>query len=170
MDELFLRFYGDAVLKRKSGEIKGMSKDIKRLIHSMSKLMYANKGIGLAAPQVGILKRVIIADIGGGLVSFVNPKILWKQGKEVMSEGCLSFPGINLDIKRAKEIIIEGIDKKGKSVQIGLQGLLARVIQHEIDHLNGILISDRVSKKRLKPVRNQFQDIKNRKFKSKGGN
>jgi len=113
MEELFLRFYGDAVLKRKSGEIEEMSEDIERLIHSMSKLMYTNKGIGLAAPQVGILKRVIIADIGGGLVSFVNPKILWKQqGKEIMSEGCLSFPRINLDIKRAKEIIIEGIDKK----------------------------------------------------------
>ena len=160
MENLYLRLYGDSILKRKSKEIEKMDKDIERLIYNMSKIMYKNKGIGLAAPQVGILKKVIIADIGEGLVSFVNPKLLWKQGKEFMSEGCLSFPGINFAIKRSKEVIMEGIDKKGEFVQIGAQNLFARVLQHEIDHLDGILIIDRVPKKRLKPIKKQLEKIK----------
>lgn len=163
MNDLYLRIYGDSILKRKSKEIEKMDKDIERLIYNMSEIMYKNKGIGLAAPQVGISKKVIIADIGEGLVSFVNPKILWKQGKEIMSEGCLSLSGINLEIKRAKEIIIEGIDKKGELVQVGKQDLLARVLQHEIDHLDGILIIDRVPKKRLKPIKKQLEEIKTKK-------
>jgi peptide deformylase len=114
----------------------------------------------LAAPQVGILKRVIVADVGEGLVSLVNPKILWRQGKDTMSEGCLSIPGINLEVKRSKEVIVEGLNRDGEKVQLGAVGLLARVLQHEIDHLEGILIVDRVPKKRIKLIKKQLHQIK----------
>jgi len=157
---LTIRLYGDPVLRRKSREVKDINGDIQKLIDSMAKLMYKNKGVGLAAPQVGILKRVVIADVGDGLVSLVNPKILWRQGKDVMSEGCLSIPGINLEIKRSQEVIVEGLNKEGEKVQLGAVGLLARVLQHEIDHLDGILIVDRVPKKRLKPIKKELDRIK----------
>jgi len=155
-----IRLYGDPVLRRKSREVKEMSGDIQKLIDNMAKLMYKNRGIGLAAPQVGMLKRVIIADVGEGLVSLVNPKILWRQGKDTMAEGCLSIPGINLEIKRSQEVIVEGLNKEGEKVQLGAVGLLARVLQHEIDHLDGILIVDRVLKKRLKPIKKELDKIK----------
>ena len=155
-----IRLYGDPVLRRKSREVKEINGDIRKLIDNMAKLMYKDKGLGLAAPQVGILKRVIIADVGDGLVSLVNPKILWRQGKDVMSEGCLSIPGINLEIKRSKEVIVEGLTKEGEKVQLGAVGLLARVLQHEIDHLDGILIVDRIPKKRIKPFKKELDRIK----------
>jgi len=155
-----IRLYGDKVLRRKSREVKEMNGDIQKLIDDMAKLMHKNKGLGLAAPQVGILKRVIIADVGEGLVSLVNPKILWRQGKDVMSEGCLSIPEISLEIERSKEVIVEGLNREGEKIQLGAVGLLARVLQHEIDHLDGILIVDRVPKKRIKPIKKQLDQIK----------
>jgi peptide deformylase len=157
---LTIRLYGDPILRRKSREVKEMNGDIQKLIDNMAKLMYRNKGVGLAAPQVGILKRVIVADVGEGLVSLVNPKILWRQGKDTMSEGCLSIPGINLEVKRSKEVIVEGLNRDGEKVQLGAVGLLARVLQHEIDHLEGILIVDRVPKKRIKLIKKQLHQIK----------
>jgi len=159
-DPLTIRLYGDPVLRRKSREVEEVNGDIRKLIDNMAKLMYQNKGLGLAAPQVGILKRAIIADVGDGLVSLVNPKILWRQGKDTMSEGCLSIPGINLEIKRSKEVIVEGLTKEGEKVQLGAVGLLARVLQHEIDHLDGILIIDRVPKKKIKPIKKELDKIK----------
>ena len=155
-----IRLYGDHILRRKSREVKQISRDIQKLIDNMAKLMYKNKGLGLAAPQVGILKRVIIADVGDGLVSLVNPRILWRQGKDAMSEGCLSIPGINLEIKRSREVIVEGLNREDEKVQLGAVGVLARVFQHEIDHLDGILIIDRVPKKRIKPIKKQLDEIK----------
>ncbi|HUW23652.1 MAG TPA: peptide deformylase [bacterium] len=155
-----IRLYGNSVLRRKSREVKEMNEDIQKLIDNMAKLMYQNKGLGLAAPQVGILKRVIVADVGDGLVSLVNPKILWRQGKDTMSEGCLSIPGISLEIKRSKEVIVEGLTREGEKVQLGAVGLLARVLQHEIDHLDGILIVDRVPKKKTKTIKKELDKIK----------
>jgi len=155
-----IRLYGDPLLKRKSREVKDVNADIQKLIDNMAKLMYKNKGVGLAAPQVGTLKRVIIADVGEGLVSLVNPKILWRQGKDVMSEGCLSIPGVNLEVKRSQEVIVGGLTREGEKVQLGAVGLLARVLQHEIDHLDGVLIVDRVPKKRVKPIKKQLDQIK----------
>ena len=99
-------------------------------------------GIGLAAPQIGISKKLIVADIGDGPVMLANPKILKTKGAGKMEEGCLSIPGINVIIKRAEEVIVNGLNEKGKVIELKAQGLLARVLQHEIDHLNGRLIID----------------------------
>jgi len=160
MISLTIKLYGDQVLRRKSQEVKEINEEIGKLIDNMARLMHRNKGLGLAAPQVGILKRVIVADVGDGLTSLVNPRIVWRQGRHIMSEGCLSVPGISLEIKRSQEVIVEGLNRDGEKIQLGAVGLLARVLQHEIDHLDGILIVDRVPKKIIKLIKKQLDQIK----------
>jgi len=155
-----IKLYGDQVLRRKSQEVKEINEETRKLIDSMARLMRRNKGLGLAAPQVGILKRVIVADVGEGLTSLVNPRIVWRQGRHIMSEGCLSIPGISLEIRRSQEVIVEGLNRDGEKIQLGAVGLLARVLQHEIDHLDGILIVDRVPKKTIKLIKKQLDRIK----------
>lgn len=108
----------------------------------MLSVMYEADGIGLAAPQVGVLKRLIAADIGEGHVILANPEIVHRKGTDLLTEGCLSVPGAAVEIVRDCEIIVTGLNRKGKFVEMKVDGLLARVIQHEIDHLNGKLILD----------------------------
>lgn len=159
MAVLKVKLYGDPVLRKKCREVEKVDEKIRKLLDDMADTMYHNEGIGLAAPQVGILKRAIVVDVGEGLTALVNPKILWRQGKVTAPEGCLSLPGISLDIKRSQEVIVEGIDKDGKTKQIGAAGLFARALQHEIEHLNGILIIDHVSRKKLKSIRKELEKI-----------
>jgi peptide deformylase len=109
---------------------------------AMTRLMRGLKGIGLAAPQVGIAQRVIIADIGEELLVLANPEICAPEGEDRLREGCLSLPNIQVDVRRAQSILVRGIGHDGKELERELRGLAARVIQHEIDHLNGVLIID----------------------------
>jgi peptide deformylase len=159
MAVLKVRLYGDPVLRKKCKKVEEMTEEVKRLLNNMAETMYRNKGVGLAAPQVGVLKRVITVDIGEGLTALANPTILWRQGKAVGPEGCLSLPGIFLNIKRSQEVVVEGIDKNGETQQIGAADLFARALQHEIDHLNGILIIDHISRKKLKSIRKELRKI-----------
>ena len=146
---LRIRKFNDPVLRKKSKEVKKVDKKIKKLVVDMAQTMIKNKGIGLAAPQVGVLKRVIVVatDLAGNRIfEVINPRIIEKsKEKEVDEEGCLSFPGIFLKIKRAKEIKVEGLDIKGRRMRFVAKGLLARVFQHEIDHLDGVLFFHRLS-------------------------
>ena len=139
----------DPVLKERAKRVRRIDKKIKKLIVDMAQTMAKEQGIGLAAPQVGVLKRVIVIQgdfKGRGILALVNPKITkMSREKEKDIEGCLSFPGIILDIKRAKEIKVKGLDINGKRINIKAAGLLARVLQHEIDHLNGILFYNRLN-------------------------
>lgn len=102
------------------------------------------KGVGLAATQIGVPLQIIVADIGEGPISLINPKILSHKGKDIDKEGCLSLPGIYAEVERWNWIRVIGLNRDGKKIQIEAEGLLARVIQHEIDHLHGILFIDRV--------------------------
>jgi peptide deformylase len=104
--------------------------------------MYNRDGIGLAAPQIGVMRRLIIADIGVGLLSLINPEILERRGEASLLEGCLSLPSVGVKVTRNESIIVRGIDPAGREVIRDMSGLMARVIQHEIDHLNGVLILD----------------------------
>lgn len=154
-----IRLYGDPILEKKCQEIEEVDKGIRKLLDDLAETMYHNEGIGLAAPQVGILKRAIVVDVGEGLTALVNPRILWRQGKLTAPEGCLSLPGISLDIKRSQEVVVEGMDRDGEVKQIGAAGLFARALQHEIDHLNGVLITDHISRKKLKSIRKELERI-----------
>ena len=146
---LEIRKFNDKVLRKRAKRVRKVDKNIRQLIVDMAQTMAKGQGIGLAAPQVGILRRVIVihGDFKGQrILGLINPKITkMSKEKEKDTEGCLSFPGIFLEIKRAKEIKVKGLDINGKKVKLKAKDLLARVLQHEIDHLNGILFFDRLS-------------------------
>ncbi len=156
MSRLEIKKYGHPVLRIKCEEVEKINDEIKELAKEMLKTMHQEKGIGLAAPQVGDKRRIIVLDIGQSPLSLVNPKIVEKSKKTSSDyEGCLSLPGVNLKIKRAKEVEVTGfLLERNQPVRIKAEGLLARDFQHEIDHLNGILIIDRVSPfKKLRVIR-----------------
>jgi len=142
--------YPDPVLKKRAELVENIDGDIQDLIDNMSKLMYQSSGIGLAANQVGVKKRVIIFDInykekGKDLTVLINPKIIVAENKIEFEEGCLSVPDFQGKITRKKYVQVQGVDRNGKSIDIEAEDLAAICIQHEIDHLNGTLILDHVS-------------------------
>lgn len=139
---LQLRIRPDPVLRVKAEPVEEFDKQLHDLMEEMLKFMRLHNGIGLAAPQVGISRRIIVADIGTGPFALANPEILDATGKEEMVEGCLSLPGVEVNVRRKKQIEVTGLTSRGKEVQTALSDLMARVIQHEIDHLNGTLICD----------------------------
>ena len=108
--------------------------------------MYAYKGVGLAAPQIGVAQNIIVLDVGQGLMSLINPEISLSEGTESKEEGCLCLPDLSVTVERRERIQIKGIDRKGNPVNFEADGLLARALQHEIDHLHGTLIIDKLSK------------------------
>ena len=138
--------YPDPVLREKSEPVEKIDKDIKQLIEDMTETMYASRGIGLAAIQIGVLRRVILVNVGEGLVVLVNPKILEDEGETQMEEGCLCLPGVMVEVKRSEKVKVKGLNRKGEEIVIHAEGLLARALQHEIDHLKGVLIIDKISK------------------------
>jgi peptide deformylase len=154
---LKIRLYGDPCLKKKSSPVKEVGPGERMLIESMLQTMYAHKGIGLAAPQVGINQKIFVADIGEGPIVVVNPKITKKSGSHAMEEGCLSIPGVLTPIKRAKKITVKFIDENNQEVTKEFSDLLARVFQHENDHLEGRLILDYVKAKEKKRLLELFK-------------
>ncbi len=151
-EPLQLRYYGDPVLRKRAEPVQEIT-DVERLLaDDMLETLYASFGIGLAATQVGILKRFIIVDIGVvedeeefEPLKLFNPEIISVEGECVLEEGCLSIPDLRADVKRPVQIVVNAINIDSEDVQIEADGLLARVIQHEIDHLNGVLFIDRIS-------------------------
>ena len=137
-----IRLDGDDVLRKISKEVDVINDKIKTLIKDMADTMYKADGIGLAAPQVGILKRVIVIDAGDGLLELINPRIIQEAGEQVDVEGCLSLPEIFGEVKRPARVVVEALTPNGKKVVIEAKELLARALCHEIDHLNGILFKD----------------------------
>lgn len=118
--------------------------ELKKLIKDMFEVMHQNDGIGLAATQIGVEQRVIVTDAFDMPLVIINPEIVMRGGEEIAEEGCLSFPGIKASIKRAKDIMAKGLGENGEEIKLEVTGIPARVIQHEVDHLNGILIVDRM--------------------------
>lgn len=142
---LKIKKYPDPILRKKCQEVKEVTEEIKNLCRDMIETLVENQGIGLAAPQVGELKRIIVVQTEKEPEVFLNPKILKKSRETILiEEGCLSFPNLFPKIKRAKEVEIKVLDPKGKTIQIKAKGLAACVFQHEIDHLDGILFIDHV--------------------------
>ena len=157
--KLKIRIYGDPILRQKASLVKAVGPAERLLIASLMETMYEHKGIGLAAPQVGISEQIFVADIGEGPVVVVNPKILSRRGQEVREEGCLSIPGIVMNVKRPQTIRVRYLNEENKTVEMEYSDLLARVILHETDHLRGKLIIDYASlleqrriKKKLKAI------------------
>jgi peptide deformylase len=106
-------------------------------------------GVGLAAPQIGAPQRVLVAEVGRRVVALVNPRLRRKRGSQIGLEGCLSIPGIYADVRRAQDVVVDGLNALGRRITVRGAGLLARVLQHEIDHLNGVLFIDRIAPSRI---------------------
>jgi peptide deformylase len=149
-DPLPLRYYGDPVLRRKADAIPSVTPEIRELIEAMFATMYLEEGVGLAAPQVGRSVRVFVLDVeeeGGPRVkkAFVNPVLVERSNEtEVSEEGCLSIPTLRADVKRPARVVVEALDADGTPFRMEAVGLVARAIQHETDHLDGILFLDRL--------------------------
>lgn len=154
-----LVLYPDMVLRQQAQAVDDVSGDIHELIQAMTEIMHRYNGIGLAAPQVGYLQRVILADIGEGLLALANPEILQSAGQAYKEEGCLSLPEIQVPVSRKETILVRGIDAQGKEQQLELSGLMARVVQHEIDHLNGKLIIDYASVADKYKIKDQLEKL-----------
>ncbi|WP_059052308.1 peptide deformylase [Paenibacillus senegalimassiliensis] len=134
----------DEVLHQVAKEVKKITPNVQKLLTDMADTMYDAEGVGLAAPQIGILKRVIVVDVGDehGLIELINPEIVSVEGEQFGSEGCLSIPGYRGEVRRALTVTVKGLDRNGKEVTYTGSDLLARAFQHEIDHLNGVLYTD----------------------------
>lgn len=141
-----VREEGDEILKKKAREVEEIDERLQILIDDMIETMHSLNGVGLAAQQVGILKRVIVIDLydDKGVVVLINPKIIKEKGKQEVDEGCLSFPNQFAKIIRPKEVEVEALNREGKKIKIKAKDLLAQAICHEVDHLNGIVFVDKI--------------------------
>jgi peptide deformylase len=160
---LEIRKYPDEILTKKAEPVDSVDDSLRRLADDMLETMHAAPGLGLAAPQVGVSKRLIVVDVGykegekADPVVLFNPEIIEAEGTIEFEEGCLSLPDFNVMVSRAERVVVRGLDMEGKEIEIEADGFMAVVLQHEIDHLDGILLLDRASmlkrqfyKKRIK--------------------
>lgn len=132
------------VLKTKAITVKKITNPILNLINDMLETMYHHNGLGLAAPQLGISKRIIVVDAGNGeSIKLLNPSIVDSHGENTGAEGCLSLPGVYGEVSRAEKVVVEALNENNVPVRLNAEGLLARILQHEIDHLNGVLFIDK---------------------------
>jgi peptide deformylase len=138
-----IRKDGDEVLRKKSKEVDVINEKIQILLKDMAETMYEADGVGLAAPQIGILKRIVVIDVGDGLLELINPEIVEVEGEQLYIEGCLSIPGVMGEVKRPARVVVEALDSQGKKNRIEGTGLLAVCLCHEIDHLSGVLFKDK---------------------------
>ncbi len=149
MAELKIEMLGSSVLRRKADEIGEIDDDLRRLIADMFDTMYAAEGIGLAGPQVGVSRRVVVVDLKDEAqtrMALINPRIVDLAGDlEKEEEGCLSIPGVSALVARRPAVVVEALDERGETVRIEADGLFGRCLQHEIDHLNGVLFIDHLS-------------------------
>ncbi len=148
---LEIKRYPEKVLKEKALPVTNIDGVVQQLIDDMIETMYAAPGIGLAAPQVGVSRRIIVIDVSVKegekipLIVLINPEIIMSEGEIESEEGCLSLPGYITTVKRAERVLVSGLNREGKEVRVEGEGLLSRALQHEIDHLNGTLLIDRIS-------------------------
>ena len=139
-----IRFDGDPILRKTSREVKNINDRIKTLLEDMAETMYENEGVGLAAPQVGVLRKVVVIDIGNGLIKLINPEIIESEGENIDIEGCLSVPNKVGTVSRPERVKVKYLNEFGEEKIIEGEGLLAKALCHEIDHLNGILFIDKI--------------------------
>ena len=158
---LEIKEYGEPVLREKALPVKEITPEILNLIKDMAETMYTASGVGLAALQVGVPKRIILVDgEEDGLIVLINPMIIKSEGEVVAEEGCLSVPDIYSQVKRSLKVTIEALDENGDLIEITKENLIARALQHEIDHLNGILFVDRIGRMERQILLNKLKKKK----------
>lgn len=160
MSLLDIRVFGDPVLRRETEPVAEITGDIRKLIDDMFDTMHAAEGIGLAAPQVGRTERVAVMDVEGQRYALINPEIVSSEGSKKAEEGCLSIPEIYADVERAESVVVRALDENGKQVEVAASDLLARCMQHEIDHLHGKLIIDYLSMLKRRSALSKWDKVK----------
>ena len=162
-----IRLYGDPVLQARARDLAEITEETRRLAADMFETMEAARGVGLAANQVGSLERLLVVDVPGETedaphfrAALVNPEVLATSGEQLGEEGCLSFPGLYFEVKRPNLVKISAQDLDGNEVEIEAEGYLARALQHEVDHLNGVLYIDRISPIKRGLLRAKLGDIR----------
>lgn len=151
MSKLDIVVAGNPVLRMQAEEVKKIDKKLQRFLKDMAETMYAADGVGLAAPQVGVSKRIVVIDVGEGLIEMINPVIVKKEGSVIGGEGCLSVPDYEGEVERAEYVECEFTDRNGKRMLLQTDGLLAIAVQHELDHLDGVLFIDKAKSIMPKP-------------------
>lgn len=164
MADLDIKKYGSEVLRQEAQTVDGITDEVQQLAEDMIKAMYNGDGIGLAAPQIGISKRVIVFDVNpedpsSKPVALINPEIIEKEGAIGADEGCLSLPEIRGEVERAQKIKIEALSLDGEEVCFEATDIMARVIQHEIDHLDGILFIDHLGRIKRQLIKKQLRKL-----------
>lgn len=164
-EELSLRYYPDPILRRKALAVETVDRSIRDLATKMLEMMYREDGVGLAAPQVGLSIRMLVLNTTGepaGEKVVLNPRIVETAGDVDSDEGCLSFPGMRLKLKRDERITLEYTGLDGRTQRLPAEGLLSRAIQHEIDHLDGVLFIDKITPAAKAAVKGQLKDLERR--------
>lgn len=154
-----IRTFGDPVLAAVADEIENIDGKLVRLSQSMIQAMYKAPGLGLAAPQIGVQKKIFVYDIDGEPVTLINPRIVESSGEWVYDEGCLSIPGLYVEMLRPKQVLLEAVDLDGNQVRVEADELLARLFQHEMDHLEGVLMFDRMTEDQRKEALAAYRKI-----------
>lgn len=139
-----LVYEGDETLRKVCRPVKEIDKRTKMLLSDMAETMYAAQGVGLAAPQVGVLRRIVVIDVGEGLLELVNPEIVHTEGSMINAEGCLSIPGRRGTVERPEKVVVHALDRHGHMIEVTGTGLLAMALCHELDHLDGVLYIDKM--------------------------
>lgn len=133
----------DEILRMKAKPVDKITDGVRRVLDNMRDTLYAENGVGLAAPQIGVSKRLVVIDTGDNYMELINPVILKQEGEQTAVEGCLSIPGMSGLVKRAAVVSVKALDRNGNEFTVDGSGMLARALQHEIDHLNGIVFTDK---------------------------
>lgn len=154
-----IRTYGDPVLATVADDIENIDGKLVRLTQAMLQAMYKAPGLGLAAPQIGVQKKIFVYDIDGEPQTLLNPRIVESRGEWVYDEGCLSIPGLYVEMLRPKEVLLEAVNLNGDTIQIEADELLARLFQHELDHLNGVLMFDRMTEEQRREALVEYRRL-----------
>lgn len=154
-----IRIYGDPVLRQRANEVSDIDAALARLADDMITTMYEAPGLGLAAPQVGVQKRLFVYDVGDGPKAMVNPEIVESSGEWVYEEGCLSVPGLSWEIVRPAAVHVRGYDLDGNELSIEADELAGRMFQHELDHLDGVLLVERLDEDQRRAARKALREL-----------
>ena len=155
-----IRTYGDPVLKSQASPVTEINGKVARLVDDMfDSLYHSDSGLALAAPQIGVQKQIVVWDIDDQAMTLINPEIVESDGEWVYSEGCLSIPELYVDILRPNHVLVRGIDLDGNQIEIEASELMGRMFQHEIDHLNGVLMFDRMTPEQRKEAMAEYRKL-----------
>ncbi len=155
-----IRTYGDPVLKSKAAEVADINGKVARLVDDMFDTLYeSDSGIALAAPQIGVQKQIFVWDIDDEQMAIINPRIVESSGEWVYDEGCLSIPGLYVEMLRPNHVLVRGLTIDGDEIEIEASELMGRMFQHEIDHLHGVLMFDRMTPEQRKEAMKEYRRV-----------